>query len=434
MEITQKPRPRHPTYAVDKTKARWFTSLQMARSAPQVSPPANGAATISGAGNVLHLIRSGQATTRSDVAAMTGWARSTVSQRLDALSAAQLIEPAGEQRSTGGRPPSALAFNAGAGIVLAAEVGARHLRVAVTDLNARILADAREEVSAAEGPERILGLIDEQFERLLATLSDDRPNIFGVGIGLASPVEFATARPVNPPIMPGWDGFEVGAWMKQRWDAPALVDKEVNMMAVAEHATDWSQENELLCIKVGTGIGCGILSRGELHRGAQGAAGDVGHIRVPGYDDVICRCGNVGCLEAVASGEALAQRLREMGIDAQKSSDVALLARAGSREAIQLVRESGRLLGEVLAGAVNLINPSVIVIGGSLAQAEEHLFAVVRETIYRRSLPLATKHLRIVASQLGDRGGIIGAAVTVIDHTLSPERIDEQLAVLSISR
>ncbi len=389
---------------------------------------------VAGAGNVLQLIRSGQASTRADVATLTGWARSTVTQRLEALVAGGLIQPAGELPSTGGRPASLLAFNANAGVVLAAEVGATHVRTAITDLSATVLCDIHDDIPAAEGPERILTLIDERFEQLLKQSLRVHSDVFGVGIGLACPTEFATGRPVNPPIMPGWDGFEVGRWMHARWNAPALVDNEVNMMAVGEHATNWAGENELLCIKVGTGIGCGIISRGEIHRGAQGAAGDIGHIRVEGHDDVVCPCGNIACLEAVAGGEALAHRLARQGIAAENSRDVVKLVRQGNRDAIQLVRESGRLLGHVLAGAVNLLNPSVIVIGGDIAQAEEHLFAGLRETVYQRSLPLATKHLRIVASRLSDRAAVIGAAVTVIEHTLSPDTIDLTLANLLAAR
>lgn len=362
------------------------------------------------------------------MAAATGWGRATVAQRLEALSASGLIRPAGELASTGGRRAALFEFNAGAGMVLAAEIGATHVRAAVTDLAANVVADVTEEVSAAEGPETVLSLVQDRFVELLDRMGRSRDDVFGVGIGLAAPVEFAAGRAVNPPIMPGWDGFEVATWMRERWGVPTLVDNEVNMMAAGEHATTWSKTSEMLCIKVGTGIGCGIVSQGHIHRGAQGAAGDIGHVRVVGRDDVVCNCGNVGCLEAIAGGEAMAKSLTAQGIPARNSRDVVRLVREGRLEAVQLVRQSGRVLGEVLAGAVNLFNPSVIVIGGDLAEAEEQLFAGVREAVYRTSLPLATKHLRIVRSQLEDRAAVIGAAVTAIEHTLAPDMIDATLA------
>ena len=186
-------------------------------------------------------------------------------------------------------------------------------------------------------------------------------------------------------------------------------------------------------VKVATGIGSGLISDGRLHRGAQGAAGDMGHLQLPHSDDVTCRCGNTGCLEAVASGAAIAAALTAAGIPARSSRDVVELARGGSVEALRLVRQAGRDIGEVLAAAVSLFNPSVIVIGGSLSYAGEHLIAGVREIVYRRSLPLATQHLRIVQSRTGDRAGIVGAAVMVIDHALAPAQLDALLAAPSSS-
>jgi predicted NBD/HSP70 family sugar kinase len=389
---------------------------------------------VMGAGDVLRLIRTGRASTRAEVAEQTGLGRAAVAQRLDALLAGGLIHPAGEQSSTGGRPAVLFEFNASAGLVLAAEIGATHIRSAITDLAGTVLEDTTRDIAAAEGPEPVLGAVQADFEALLERSGRSRHSVYGAGLGLAAPVEFAAGRAVNPPIMPGWDGFEVAAWMRERWNVPVLVDNEVNMMAVGEHATTWSQESELLCIKVGTGIGCGVISRGQIHRGAQGAAGDIGHIRVVGHDDVICHCGNAGCLEAVAGGEAMARKLALQGIPAQTSRDVVQLVRQGRREAIQLVRESGRLLGQVLAGAVNLLNPSLIVIGGDVAQAEEHLFAGVREAVYQRSLPLATKRLRIVHSELEDRAAVIGCAVTVVEHMLTPDAVDATLAGRAVVR
>jgi predicted NBD/HSP70 family sugar kinase len=200
-------------------------------------------------------------------------------------------------------------------------------------------------------------------------------------------------------------------------------------MALGEHAMGFADVDHLMFIKVATGIGCGIISDGELRRGAQGAAGDLGHIQVPHDVDALCRCGNNGCLEAVASGAAVAGRLRSMGVDAASSREVAALVRRGSVPATQLVREAGRTIGEVLASAVSLLNPSVIVIGGSLSQAGDPLLAGVREVVYRRSLPLATAQLRIVQSATGDLAGVVGAAVMVIDSVLAPDAVDRYVAL-----
>jgi predicted NBD/HSP70 family sugar kinase len=207
-----------------------------------------------------------------------------------------------------------------------------------------------------------------------------------------------------------------------------LVDNDVNIMALGEHWTYWRETEHLLYVKVGTGIGCGIVAGGYIHRGAQGAAGDIGHIRISGHDDVVCRCGNIGCLEAVAGGRALAQRLAAEGIEASNSRDVVQLVRAGDPVAIRMVREGGRALGEVLASCVNFFNPAVIVIGGDIGEVREQLLAGVREVTFRRSLPLATRDLRTVPSRLGDRSGIIGAAIMVIEHVLAPDAVDRAIA------
>jgi predicted NBD/HSP70 family sugar kinase len=180
-------------------------------------------------------------------------------------------------------------------------------------------------------------------------------------------------------------------------------------------------------VKVGTGIGCGVVSRGRVHRGADGAAGDIGHIRISGHDDAVCRCGNLACVEAVAGGAALARQLRADGFDARSSRDVVRLATDGNATATRRVRAAGRLIGEVLASLVNFFNPNVIVVGGDVAEVRDQLLAGIREVVYQRSLPLATRHLQIAQSALGDRAGVMGAAVMAVEHVLSPEMVEESL-------
>lgn len=380
------------------------------------------------AGALLGLIRSGQARTRAELASVTGLARSTVSQRVDALLARRLVREAGESPSTGGRPPTVLALDSTAWVILAADLGATHSRLAVTDLAGQPLAEHAADLDIAQGPDRVLQWVHTRFTELLAEAGRSAQEVAGIGIGLPGPVEFATGRPVNPPIMPGWDGVRVPTTFADRYGVPVLVDNDVNIMAAGEYWARYSDQRDLLFIKVGTGIGCGIVAGGHIHRGAQGAAGDLGHVQVPDRPDAVCRCGNLGCVEAVAGGAAIARDLRDAGIAAQGSRDVVRLVRAGDAVAGRLVREAGRVLGEVLAAAVNLLNPSVVVIGGDLAQAHEQLLAGVREVVYQRSLPLATQHLEIVRSHLGDRAGITGAAAMAIEHVLDPVRVDAALA------
>jgi predicted NBD/HSP70 family sugar kinase len=384
-------------------------------------PPA---ATTTGAGSLLTLIREGEGSTRADLAKRTGLARSTITQRLDQLQRLGLLKEVGGSESTGGRPPMLLAFNEDAGLVLAADLGATHSRLAVTNLGGEVLAEDRGEIEIAAGPDAVLSWVEERFSALLEKCSRQGAEVAGIGIGLPGPVEHSTGLPRNPPIMPGWDGFPVPERFASRYGVPVLVDNDVNIMALGEHWTDWPQVENLLFVKVGTGIGCGIVVDRAIHRGADGAAGDIGHVRIAvdeGSEDIVCSCGNLNCLEALASGGAMARQLRAAGVDARDSRAVVELTRAGVPEAVQLVRHSGRLVGEVIATAVNFFNPSVIVVGGDVADAQEQLLAGIREVVYQRSLPLATRHLRIVRSPLADRAGVIGAAAMVIEHVLALE-------------
>ena len=380
------------------------------------------------AGALLQLLRDGAPRTRSELAVATGLGRSTVAQRIDTLVASKLVGAAGEATSSGGRPPARFAFNPRARLVLGVDVGATHVRLAVTDLAANVLADEVVDLDVSVGPEKVLTWVVDRSRVLVRRAGRRLGDVVGVGIGLPGPVEFATGRPTSPPIMPGWDGFDVAGFVRQSLRADVVVDNDVNVMALGERFLAFPDVDHLMFVKVATGIGCGIILDGELCRGARGAAGDLGHVQVPGDVSAVCRCGNVGCLEAVASGAAVARGLSELGIDSGSSRDVVALARSGSTEAIRLIRDAGRTIGAVLASAVSLLNPSIIVIGGSLAEAGDPLLAGVREVVYQRSLPLATADLRIVASTSGVHAGIVGAAVLAIEQALAPAAVDALLA------
>ena len=384
----------------------------------------------SSASDLLQLISSGQATTRAGLASVTGLARSTVSQRVEALIASQLVYEAGGGTSTGGRPPVVLAFNRAAGVVLAADLGATHCRLAVADLGAQLLQELTDDLEIAEGPDHVLAWVADRFEELLASCGRSAADVRAIGLGVPGPVDFSTGQAVSPPIMPGWDGVSIPLRLQARFDAPVLIDNDVNIMALGEWSTTWPEVDHLLLVKVGTGIGCGVVSRGQVHRGADGAAGDIGHIRISGHDDAVCRCGNLACVEAVAGGAALAQQLRADGFDARSSRDVVRLAAEGNAVAIRRVRAAGRLLGEVLASLVNFFNPDVVVVGGDLAEVRDQLLAGIREVVYQRSLPLATRHLEIAQSSLGDRAGAVGAAVMAVERALSREAVEEALQAI----
>jgi predicted NBD/HSP70 family sugar kinase len=379
-------------------------------------------------GDLLHLIRSGQARTRGELGHLTGLARSTVAQRIDALKTAGLIVELDEAApSTGGRPPAILGFNANAGLVLAADLGATHSRVSVSNLLAEPLVDTTAEIDINLGPTEVLSWLEETFTSLLKEIERPMTDVRGVGIGLPGPVDFAHGMAVNPPIMEGWHQFPVADHCRAAYGVPVLVDNDVNIMALGEYWVMEPKVEDFVFMKAGTGIGSGLILGGQLHRGAQGAAGDIGHVRATS-DEALCRCGNNGCLEATAGGGAIAAHLSELGYEASDTRDVVSLVQKGNREAIRSVRTAGRLIGQVLASTVNLLNPALIMVGGDLSKAEPQLLAGIREVVYQRSTTLSTTDLHITVSSLGDRAGITGAAAMAIENIFAPSAIDHVLA------
>jgi glucokinase-like ROK family protein len=386
---------------------------------------------------VLDLVRAGAARTRPELIRASGLGRTVVTQRVAQLLDAGLLDEKTVGPSTGGRAPRALRFCAEAGYILVAELGATSVSVALADLSGALHAHREELASITEGPEPILSRVDEMFRAALADHDEPVP-IWGVGIGLPGPVEFATGKPVAPPIMPGWDGADVRSYFASRYDVPVWADNDVNVMALGELRGGVARSvRDLVYVKVGTGIGAGLVSGGRLHRGAQGCAGDIGHMVVEQPSEITCRCGNNGCLEALAGGQALARdgvaagrsgrsgylaRLLAAG-HAIEAVDVSAGAHHGDRACVELLSRSATLVGEAVASIVNFFNPALILIGGGVSESGDSYLATVRQAVLRTSLPLATRSLEIARSPVGVRAGLMGAAFIVIDELFSRERI-----------
>jgi len=402
---------------VDIVESSWFPDGSMTERA---STPCASSGSI---GALLDLIRRGNASTRSELTETAGLSRSTISPRVDQLIALGLVAEAGEARSTGGRPPMTLKFNKDYGVVLAADIGATHSRFAVCNMQAEPLAETTEDMLVGDGPESVLARTEEVFASLLEQAGRTARDVQAIGVGVPGPVDFAAGRAEHPPIMFGWHDYPIRDRFSDTYGVPVLVDNDVNIMALGEYWNLDSGVRDLLFIKVGTGIGSGMILDGRLHRGARGTAGDIGHIRV-NDGPVVCNCGHLGCLEGSAGGAALAVQLTEQGHPAESARDVTDMALSGNPEAIAAVREAGRLLGVAVSSVVNVLNPALIVIGGDLARTGQTLIAGVREVVYQRSTALSTAELQIQESKLGDRAGIIGAAALVIEHVLEPSEID----------
>jgi predicted NBD/HSP70 family sugar kinase len=339
--------------------------------------------------------------------------------------------PSGEGAPTGGRPASRFAFNHDLGVLLAADIGATGMRTAVCDLRGTVITERDRVLDVAEGPQVVLTAVNQVFKEMLAEAGRTPAEVHGVGLDVPGPVDFDIGQVVSPPIMSGWDRYDIRGWFADHYDCPVLVDKDVNAMAFGEHRSVYRDVPQLLMVKVGTGVGAGLIVGGDVYRGADGAAGDIGHIQVT-VDDVdvepICRCGNTGCLEAYAGGWALVRDLRAAGATVSTVDEAVALIRTGNVTAVRLARRAGRILGGAIADSVSLVNPRVVVIAGQLTRVEEQLFAGIREMVYRRSLPLATRRLQIVPTRLGTRAGLIGLALLLADRIFTPDRVERLLA------
>ncbi len=381
-------------------------------------------------GDVLTLFRKHGELSRTDVIEMSGLSRSTVNQRLTALFASNLITPIEGGESTGGRPSSRFVFNKNRGVLLTADIGASGFTVAVCDLAGTPLRSAAGVINVWEGPARVLQTVQDAVE----SLRDDA-EVCGIGIGVPGPVEFAAGRVVNPPIMTGWDRFDIAGWFSQRYSGPVIVENDANARAVAESRT--RQVDNLISLKIGTGIGAGLVFNGQIIRGSEGAAGDIGHTRAAPANDSSaphCRCGNVGCVEAYAGGWAIMRDLAEHGIATEHTADVVALVRQGNFDAVRLVRQAGRVLGDAVAGLVSILNPAMIVVSGQLAECDEVLLSGVRERVYQRALPLATRNLQIATSDLRELAGVSGLALIAADQIFGTAAVDDLLGAASLAR
>jgi glucokinase-like ROK family protein len=386
------------------------------------------------AGGIFKIIRDSGPLFPADIARKTGLAKSTVSVYVDRLISVGLIRE--EAPPEGKRKMLKVAESAG--YVIGVDLGQTHLNVGLCDLEGDVLDSVTGDVDLLhETPESVLGRVVSAARSLSSRGSFPASSLFGIGFGLPGPVDYAHGVPVSPPVMPGWDRFPVASALHREFTCPVFVDNDVNIMALAERDKGAAaDERDFLFVKVGTGIGAGLVVDGRIYRGAKGAAGDIGHIGV-GDDDTLCRCGNRGCLEAVAGGRALALRadaaarsgaspfLAKCLAEGQRPSPelIGRGAAGGDEECFKLIISSGKSLGDTLAKLVNFFNPSLIVIGGGLSNLGERYIASIREAIYRRSTPLATADLVIKRSTLGDRAGIVGAAILVLDEVFSQRNV-----------
>ena len=295
----------------------------------------------------------------------------------------------------------------------------------MTRLDGRIIGATQLAAPVADGPERLLARLIETFDGLLAQNGIERGRVGGVGISVPGPVDPHSGRPSQPPIMPGWDAFPIIERVQECIDVPVFVENDADAMALGEQATNYSTSPSLCLVKVSTGIGSGIIIDGHIYHGIDGGAGDIGHVRLAGQT-ALCQCGSVGCLAAVASGRAVAQRLTLQGVEAQSGQDVHELIKAGNVDALRLTHDAGIRIGEVLAILVSTLNPGVLLVGGDLASSP--LIAGIREALYPRSLARATRNLDIRLSTLGPDAALAGLSRVAVENIYSANAVNRALA------
>ncbi|HEY1819542.1 MAG TPA: ROK family transcriptional regulator [Trebonia sp.] len=376
------------------------------------------------AGRILQLILSNQANSRSEIGRLTGLSRTAVTARVNQLMTQGLVVEYPTTESTGGRPAGRLSFNPSGGVVLAAAIGRSRIQFAVASLDSSLLAVESVEVDHASDPQRCLPPVVDRLYEMLASCGRPLADVRGIGVSVPGSVDLNQGVLVNSIALPSWDNVALAPLFRRDLDVPVLVDKDVNAMAIAERSGPLRNVRDLLMVKASTGIGVGIVSGGALQRGSLFAAGELGHIPLRNGGGVLCRCGQTDCLEAIAGGWAIVKALQELGRDVQHVRDVVAIALKGDAEALGMIRDSGRHVGEVLSAAVTLLNPEVVVIGGDLAAAYEPFVAGLRETVYQRSTTLSTRQLRIVASTFGERNGLVGCAAMINQWITSERAID----------
>ncbi|MBB1073453.1 ROK family protein [Rhodoferax sp. 4810] len=342
-----------------------------------------------------------------------------------------LLDEIGLLNSNGGRRAETLQLSSGLGVLLCVDLGATSLDLAVMKPDLTVLAQIAEPLDVRRGPGDVMSRVRVLMRQMLAQCDATAKQVIGIGVGVPGPIDFESGQLVNPPLMPNWDGFSIRDYLREEYSAPVFVDNDVNLMALGEL---WRLQRSLqnfLVIKVGTGIGCGIVCHGEVYRGANGSAGDVGHICVDTAGPR-CHCGNLGCVETMAAGPAISRLATEAATSGESEllaacladkgiitpEDVSQASRNGDAAANRIIQHTGNLIGQMLASVVNFFNPSHVFIGGGITRVGPLLLASVRQSVYQRSLALSTRHLEIQYNPLAEQAGLVGAGVLAMQETL----------------
>jgi predicted NBD/HSP70 family sugar kinase len=380
---------------------------------------------------VVDALRERGVASRADLARITGLSRSTISTIVSDLLDTGLVGERDGHPADGaqaGRPPVMVSLNPSAGLAVGVDFGHRHLRVAVSDLSHRVLAEAWRELNVDHSADHGLAAAAEFVDQVLDEAGADRARVIGVGMGLPAPIDRTTGTVQGASILPGWVGVDAAAEAASRFGLPVQVENDANLGALAELSWGAAKgKSEVAYIKVATGIGAGLISGGRLQHGVGGTAGEIGHTVIADGGPV-CRCGNRGCLETLASTRSIAELLSASRAEEVSSKRVLELSAAGDAAAQRLVGDAGRAIGIAVANLCNLLNPQCVIVGGDLSVAGETLLEPLRDTVRRNAIPNAVENVEIVAGVLGERAELLGALALVMHESerfAAPELLSE---------
>lgn len=376
---------------------------------------------------------------RAELAERMNLTRAAVTAIVGDLIASAIIQETESRTGGSGRPPIILEINPNRGLVAGIDLGASHVSVVLSNFSAHVIEEQEEPLDIALGPEICLTRANELLENLVAKQGLSKDHLLAIGMGVPGPIMSEAGTAIAPPIMPGWNEFPIRDTMEAYWKCPVSLNNDAEVGALGEWAYGAARgEQNLVFVKVGTGIGAGLLLDGKIYHGATGAAGEIGHLTID-ENGPVCTCGNRGCLEALAGGKAIALQAQEAvkkgkrtqladvkPVERITAKDVAQAARRGDLIAQQILARAGSYLGIAIAGLVNLFNPNMVVVGGGVAQIGDLFLEPVRETVRQRSLPASVRVLRITTALLGRRAPVLGAvsqALGIAMHTLAEEKV-----------
>ena len=385
---------------------------------------------------LINLVRLNRELTKSELVGFSDFSRTKITSCIDSLLAKKILVANEATSYSGGRRSKSFRVNERLGLVAGIQMGAIDFDLGIADFSGKVITRSSAAAAVKEGPIPTLSKACSELESMVVTNGLSADNVMGIGIGVPGPVDFSVGTVVSPPIMPGWDRYPIIETVQQWFPyANVVIDNDVNVIALGEVSQGAARGlSHLIAVKIGTGIGAGIICDGRIYRGANGCAGDIGHICVD-KDGPVCACGNKGCLEKLAGGAGIAERAllgaregRSPALLARyerngllRTEDVGAAAVEGDPFAIEVIRDSGRLVGEVLAALVNFYNPEMIVIGGGVSKLGDILLSSIRQAVFSRSLPLATRNLQIVFSGIGPEAGMFGAIRLALDYVVTVE-------------